>query len=831
MLLSKAEARPLVDHEGGAGEPTPLIGHEGLSKMNTKTFFGGVALTALSIAMSSGQAFAQSTASQIQEDEIVITAAGRRSIEGLITAEQGAKARATITQDYIEQQAPGQSILNTINLVPGVNFTNSDAYGSSGGNLNIRGFDGNRVSLTFDGIPLNDTGNYAIYSNQQLDPELITRANVNLGTTDVDSPTASATGGTVNYVTRTPTDDFGVQASFAVGSESFERIFVMVDTGALTSSGLRAFGSASRQNYDQFTGPGDLQKQQYNFRIYQPLGADGDFISLSYHYNENRNAFYNSFTMAQYNAGVLPVYDAHCFVPPGTTGVADPADSCANFYGTRINPSNTGNVRVQSLFSLSDRLTLTVDPSFQYVRANGGGASTFSETAAQLIANTPAAGIDLNGDGDFLDTVRLYSPSNTNTRRYGVTSSLIWDITDDQTIRVGFTYDYGRHRQTGEFGYLSPIGTPENVFGGKDGFGTQILNGAGEVFNKRNRYSVASLQQWSAEYRGDFMNDMFTLVAGVRAPEFERELNQFCYARKGSTSSTQYCTNETPIPSPSSPGFFRFGASTQDYAPPFTATVQYDDILPNLGLTFRPAEGHQLFFSYAEGLSAPRTDDLYGGILASQLATVEPETSQAYDIGYRFQSGPLMLAATAWYNKFQNRLVYSEDPLDPSVRYSRNVGDVNLWGGDFAIGYAPTDALTLYGSLAYTMSELQENLPGQTQGEGNQLVDTPEWTANARVEYDFGPLVAGLTARYIGERFTNDFNTEKTPDATVADLDLRWEFGDSFGRPETYLQLNVINLFDERYIGDIAFSGANGGLASFRLGAPQTILLSLNSRF
>ena len=78
----------------------------------------------------------------------------------------------------------------------------TDAYGSSGGNIRIRGFDGNRISLTFDGIPLNDSGNYAIFSNQQLDPELIEQVNVSLGVTDVDSPTASAAGGTINYRTR-----------------------------------------------------------------------------------------------------------------------------------------------------------------------------------------------------------------------------------------------------------------------------------------------------------------------------------------------------------------------------------------------------------------------------------------------------------------------------------------------------------------------------------------------------------------------------------------------------------------------------------------------------
>ena len=47
--------------------------------------------------------------------------------------------------------------------------------------------------------------------------------------------------------------------------------------------------------------------------------------------------------------------------------------SCTNFYGVRINPSNTGNVRMQSLWHLGDNLRLTFDPSCQYTLANGGG--------------------------------------------------------------------------------------------------------------------------------------------------------------------------------------------------------------------------------------------------------------------------------------------------------------------------------------------------------------------------------------------------------------------------------------------------------------------------
>ncbi len=799
--------------------------------MFSKKFLAGAALSALSFSIA-GHAHAQSTASQLQDDEEIVVTGLRANAEGTMVNEQAPRARASITQDYIETQMTGQTVLETVNLIPGVNFTNVDPYGSSGGAINMRGFDNQRISLTFDGIPLNDTGNYAIYSNQQLDPELIQRANVNLGTTEVDSPTASAVGGTVNYITRVPDAEGRLALSYAQGSWDFQRTFALLDTGPIGPWGTLGFLSASFTEYEQFIGPGSLQKTQFNGGLYQDIGDNGDFIRLSFHYNENRNNFYYRFSEAQYDAGIrenLSSCVGREAIAAGTSGVVDDesADGCSgsdfrSYYNHSINPSNTGNIRGQSRFTLADSLTLTVDPSFQYVRANGGGTAVFSETAPQLIANTTTPGIDLNGDGDFLDSVRLYSPSNTNTYRYGVTSSLIWDLNEQHRVRFGYTWDEGHHRQTGEYGYLRANGDPESVFGGRDGFGRPVINGAGEVFQKRDRTSVASLNQFSAEYRGDFMDDALTLVVGVRAPEFERELNQNCYARRGSGSSTQYCTLETPIPSATSPGFVTFAGSTREYATPFSGTVEYDEVLPNVGVTYRPSESQQIFFSYAEGLSAPQTDDLYAGILVTQLDIPQPEGTQAYDVGYRYQTPQVMASATVWYNQFENRIESSVDPADPNTSIRRNVGDVDLWGAEASVGWNVTPDFFLYGAASWTDSEVKNT--------GASVVDTPDWTLSVRGEYDFGPLTVGAQANYIGERYANDANTETADAYTVVDLDLRYDFSELFGREGTYAQLNVINLFDEEYFGQMS-SGTGTGSALYNLGAPRTFMVTLRTEF
>ena len=183
--------------------------------------------------------------------------------------------------------------------MPGVNFTNSDPYGSSGGNLRMRSFDGNRISLMLDGIQLNDTGNYAMYTNQQVDPEIIEHVTVNLGTTDIDSPTASATGGTINIMTRPPKQDPGMESCrLRSAATDYQRFVARGDTGAFGPWDTEAYLAASYQKYDKFKGPGELEKTQINGRIYQDLG-DGDFISLAFHGNRNRNAFIRNLTKAQ----------------------------------------------------------------------------------------------------------------------------------------------------------------------------------------------------------------------------------------------------------------------------------------------------------------------------------------------------------------------------------------------------------------------------------------------------------------------------------------------------------------------------------------------------
>lgn len=882
----------------------------------TSALFTGMIVAGAASAQSSGTTAAEATS----VEEVVVTGArGPRAI-GPAVAQTVDKARSTIEQEVIGRQQPGQTILQTLNLVPGLNFTNSDPYGNSGGNIRLRGYDGNRVGLAVDGVPLNDTGNYATYSNQQIDPELIERASVSQGSTDNDSPTAAALGGIINYQTVRPYDEPGMTLTGSKGTFSYGRVFARVDSGAFGPWDTTAFLAASYTNYQKFKGPGELEKKQYNGRVYQELGDNGDFAAVAFNWNENRNNSYNNANnLRTFNQGLRPENDKACFAPAGVDGtVQNEANqstaityfggtllntTCTNASDLRNNPSNTGSIRGNFSYHLRDNLRLTIDPSFQYTMANGGGFTLVSErddrldqnglNNAAITAALPCTnvlvnrtGVDLNGDGDSCDNVALYTPSNTNTRRYGVLSSLIWDVTDTQRLRLSYSNDYGRHRQTGEATRVKFGGTPINVFGGENTWGDEdarVVGRDGSYLRTRDRFSEAILNQVSLDYRGQFLDDALTVMVGVRAPFFKRNLNQYCYSLNGD-AFTVSCTTQTPTTLAN--GNVSFVGNTAQYVAPYEKTFKFDDILPNVTVGYDFGASN-VFGSYSEQIAVPRTDNLY---VASRPATattlqplafnaVEPETSKNYELGYRYTTSAIVASVSAYFNEYSNRVVSTldNDPASPTFNQTidRNIGKVETQGVEGSIGWRVTDSISLYSSVTYTNSELQEDqvlgsftcpavspvapangagcVPGQVSytllpTKGKQAVETPEWQATFRGDWQATEeLSLGLQAKWVDDRFTTDVNDEETPGYTVVDFDARYDLTNIFGIKDAYLQFNVSNLFDSFHAGNIS-SGTNainiadvdpgpgvvarsGSARTFSLGAPRTMVLSIGTRF
>jgi iron complex outermembrane receptor protein len=649
----------------------------------------------------------------------------------------------------------------------------------------------------------------------------------------------------------------------------------------MTQWGTRAFLSTNYTHSDKYKGGGTIERTGVDFRVYQPL-RDKDFISVAATYNSNRPYFYYDASLAQYAAyGRQMDYNVLWAVPTVTPGKADgiggpssagtsPAflqGNDSNFWGVHPNPVDFGDIRVQSRFDLSHGFTLTFDPYFFYTLANGGGTVSLSETDKRLAgASGKPACVDLNSDGDCLDTVLMYAPSNTQTHRLGLNTSILFDLDDHNHFQLGYTLDHGNHRQTGAYGLIDQnSGMPLNPFGGLKGQTTGTLDGS--YLRSRDRFSVAELNQIAFNYIGRYLDDKLHVNVGVRNPVLTRKLNQYCYNYGG---TNQYCDTVDPslvqaaynadlalarAPGASAAALTSLlgvtistgNAGVPNFRFPFKQTYTYRHALPNAGASYNFDPSNQVYITYSQGFSAPRTDNLY----TSSSQTVQPELTDNYGIGYRYQTGSITASVNPWYSVWTNHIVSSPDRTDPTISIDRNVGKVTLYGVDLEAGFRPVEHMTVYASAAFMQSKLENNytLTISNVGyvlpvKGKQLVLTPNQTFGLRGQYDIGPFTIGLQGKYTGQRYATDMNDQAIPGFTVVDLDVEWKL-EGLGK-NTRLQINANNIFNTQYFNRSTTTSAafpvvvsngtatatyNGSTVFYYTGAPTTVYATLKVGF
>ena len=700
---------------------------------------------------------------------------------------------------------------------------------------------------------------------------------VNLGATDVDSPSAAATAGTINIVSRVAPVTPGVIAQYQTGDFNLQRIYAEADSGTVGPFGTRGFVAYNQTGYDKYRGAGTDARIGVDGEVYQPLSfLSGDsFAKVAFTYDQNRLDPYYSFSRAQLalygrNADYNEIY----YNPTVTPGKADGVNPTqqygstdTNYYALHDNPTNAGFIRGNSYINLTHGFHFTFDPFFQFIRSNGGGTSAVSETDPRLINKATGKGVDLNGDGDALDTVLLYAPSDTETHRYGVNTSLLFDPDLHDHFQLTYTLDYGRHRQTGPETFIYG-GQPANVYGGTDGFGPQVLSADGTPLRTRDRYSIATLNQFSFNYIGKYLDDRLHLNLGVRDPFFVRHLNQYCYTFNGTSA---YCNDVNPATvqtlinaanaaDGSAASLTAIGSylgqkpsfntltNTVNLRTPFTERFSFNKPLPNVGATYRVMDRNLLYITYAESFSAPITDDLY----TSTQELVKPQTSSEYGAGYRYQDPTWTGSLNYFYEIYRNRIVSSPDPTDPTISDDRNIGKVDIYGIDAELGKRLNDNFILYGSAAWNHSRVGGNeigVSGTTTcpvpTNDKQLVDTPEYTLAERVQYDLGPASVGFQGKYTSYRYTTDVNDDRTPGFAVFDLDARYKLN-LFGYTGSYVQFNMTNVFNRFYLGRISTAISSKTFVSngivtqaasttagpyFYIGAPQTSSVTLRAAF
>lgn len=747
---------------------------------------------------------------------IMVVGEGNKLGAGQMLNEDSVKGRSTVTKSASEKNLATGNPYQALTLLPSINTYSHDATGLFGGGLTVRGFGSDQLGFTVNGVPVNDSGNFAVFPQEYVDQENVCTQSVSQGNPDVEAPHAGATGGNVSIVTCDPEDKQRFRFAQTLGDLRLSRTFVRLDTGRFADNAGKVFVSLSHSQADKWKGEGGGKKDHLDAAFRWDLSEDNVILG-SVLYNKSFNNNFLAPSLAQLNANGYYFDWSPTFTPghlPGGAGPQKETGPTPLYYKLSVNPFENAIASISGSFKLASDTYLKVQPYYWYGYGTGGNQQVaLSETAfLNAVTGKVGAGVDLNGDGDTLDTIIVARSSVTKTQRPGVTAEINTTLENHQ-LRFGLWYERAEHRQTQPAVSVRADGEPVDAWF----INGQILRPDMTAYEGRDWRTISTAYQLYANDNISFMGDRGLLTLGVRAPTVNRDVTNYA--------------NET-------------------FTTAYNIQKAYSDVLPQIGVRFNLDKEQQIFANVGKNFRAAPNFAFTGNNVrlnaAGQVELVTeamPETSVMTDLGYRLQTRNFSLSATLFNADFKNRQSNAYDSSADKSTYT-NSGAVKNRGLELELGSAPfLGGFTAYASFTAQSSELQDNITVAKSQElptaGKQFTLTPDRMLATSLQYVSGPFYARLKLKYTGRQFATLMNDEEVPSYTVGDLDAGYNFGNLGMVKNAQLRFNISNITNAQYRNPNSGSVVNAsqygatapGTVSYYLGAPRFAAVSFSADF
>jgi iron complex outermembrane receptor protein len=180
--------------------------------------------------------------------------------------------------------------------------------------------------------------------------------------------------------------------------------------------------------------------------------------------------------------------------------------------------------------------------------------------------------------------------------------------------------------------------------------------------------------------------------------------------------------------------------------PPGQVSDSWDDLSPRLGLEYEFSERSMAYVSASRGF---RSGGFNGrNTSPSPPQAYDPETIWAYELGYKTETDDrrLRFNSAVFYYDYEDFQGLTLDSFTGITITVGNIAKVELYGAEFDLTAKPTDALQLSLAAGYTHQEIKEVAAGGqiTIRPDTRLINAPEWTAAAAVDYDLSLGTAGV---------------------------------------------------------------------------------------
>ncbi len=738
------------------------------------------------------------------------------------------RAAAVIRAEDIQERPLGSDITQSLAKVPGIQVSSGDARGGSFSfELYMRGLNKEQVGLTLDGIPTGDARfNGGSPPQRFIESSNVARINVSQSAGDIGAPSRFALGGFVDFVTADPQGELGATVEAGIGSDDFYRGYARIDTGEILP-GLTSYISYSHQENDIWAGPKNRhsRKDHVEFKAVKEL-ADGGFIKFRAAYNDQKDNDFNIITLTEFNADPRNdrALDALTGIP------ARDIDFGGALGGTR----KDFLAYVNTKFFLTENLTFSVNPYYQQLR---GESFRYQDRQRRLSGGDPMAVTGYNALGGAIRPA-LVTTRNSNVvggpadmritprdaDRMGVTGELRFkDFLPRNTLRLGGWWENAKASETRNFYPI--LNSAQSI----------DINRGDLAYTEYDRHSTIETGMLYVQDQFDIIPDVLRLDAG---------LTWFSVTYRA-LSPLEYRN------------LVRFN--------------QTSGVNPKVGLGFKPVEGLEFFAGYAQNFAGIPEDAFLGSNSAINPGDLTPIETENMDAGVRFTADHFAFSLQGYYTRLKNTIgtvpisISGVDP-DEIIRGNVTTRAANIAGtkskGIEATAIVDYDWVNFY--LAYSYQDAKHDNPPVGSPDraelaalgvigGARVRDIPRHSLYGQVEVK--PVKGAsvqFSGRYVGSRVgghliqptTNvERGIEYLPDHAVFGLNASYDFGDTGPFRELKFQVNVDNLFNEKYIGAVSSSTAtlpDFGLAGagtvptldrYFIGAPRTVTASLRARF
>ena len=782
-----------------------------------KSMKSQISVLALLCAAGMLPAFAQDADARATDDQAVMEAVvveGRRVSQTDLAIGLGeATNTVAVTREELLSAPGGISGLKMLETLPGFNVQTDGALGlyEFGNSVTVRAFNLQQIGFVLDGVPMGRSdafGGSPIF--RYVDNENLGSVVASPGAGDVSLPSYASLGPIVSYNSILPSETMGGMAAITIGDDNLQRTFLKLETGKI--GGFSAYFSRSKTDSDLWRGAGTIDREHLEGKLRYDFQNDA-FLQAGYVSNNFFDYDSPSFNRATYRtvgrdfgyeasisdsciAPVGPVYD---FNEDGTVDGSDfqpvfTGASCLNYFEDRI------NIRDDVLYSLKGGLPITenlsVDATAYYEDKDGYGVSPDGYANSRTIfLRQEALGLPVVHPRGV-----QYGLSGVGGIRKGITGGLTWDVAN-HTLQIGGWIEDEEYNRTQ---------LRLNKTGG---------SADGEVIEDEVAYFRRAYQS-IRETTQIYVKDTVRLLDDKLAVELGLKMLSIDYSLDGYRDFADY---------------ERFGPQTID--------AKYEsDPLPMIGAVYDLSSTDQIFASYSQNYALPRgADDIFSTAVSFDAPAPDAEESQNYEIGIRTNRPTFNGAVSAFYTKFDNRLVTGNviDPatLQPEAFYI-NAGGTTAYGVELSGVWQPeffNNQLYADVNLTYNRAELDDGFG--VNPAGSLLADSPEWLFTGGVTWEPTEwLVANISTKYTGERYA-DFAEGAFQADNVMESYFLWsgyvDLGgpNNFGLPENIsLRFNVDNIFDEDTLA-FTFTTTGTGVASYRPLNPRTAQVTLTARF